>query len=221
MKGVNSFHYMMEIASTDGSVNLTAEGDVEKPDKVRISMKGITGTVGTTDMLIIGNDTYVKQPGSEQYISLGAAGTGLMNLGSLSNPGEAASVAQFADSADIVGDENVDGLATTHVTFTYDVDKAMKATEQQTGGTIGNVAATPTGMKAKGDAWIVKDTSYIHKMKFVTAAPDAGMQAKPLPGTTESTVTVTYSKFNEPVTPPIERPTNVITLPSNVGTPVP
>jgi hypothetical protein len=220
MKDLTTFHYVMEITSEQEGMSLTGEGDFEKPDKVRISMKGITGTVGTIEMIIVGSDTYMKQPGSEQYMSLGSAGTGLLNLGRLSNPGETAEITQFADSADIVGDETLDGTAVTHVTFTYDVDKAMQAAGQQA-GTGATALQTPTGTKSKADAWIAKDTNYIRKMAFITETPNASMQAQPIAGTSQSTVSITYSKFNEPVSPPIEKPTNVITLPSNLGTPVP
>lgn len=216
MKTVKSFHYTMEVGSSAGGQSFKGEGDFEMPDKVRITMSDTTGTVGNIQMIMVGNDTYMKQPGSDQYMSLGGLG-GQNGLTGFSNPAQTASIAQFADSASIVGDEKVDGIATTHVTFTYDVDKAMKSAEQQTGSAV---ASTPTNMKAKGDMWIDKSTNYIHKMVFVTNAtgpmPQTGSS-----GASESTITLTYSKYNEPINPPIEKPANVVTLPGAAGTAVP
>jgi outer membrane lipoprotein-sorting protein len=224
MKDIKTFHYTMQIES-GGTVSLTGEGDFETPDKARITMKNIPGTAGTVEMVIFGKDTYMKQAGSEQYMSLGDTGSGLMGLGGLSNPSQTSSITQFADSADIVGDENVDGLEATHITFTYDPNKAMQASTAMTGAVATAIAmATPTSMKSKADAWVDKSTGYIHKIKFVTQTTNPSPQANPVggtPTTTESTITLTYSKFNEPINPPIEKPTNVITLPNEMGTPVP
>lgn len=217
MKTVKSFHYTMDVETSGGGQAFKGEGDFVMPDNVRISMSDTMGTIGKIDMVMIGSDTYMKQPGSDQYISLGAVG-GANGLPGLNNPAQTASIAQFADSASIVGDEKVDGVDTTHVTFTYDVDKAMKAAEQQASNAVGT-APTPTKMKAKGDIWIDKSTNYIHKMVFVTKSTVPVPQGSPATG--DSTITLVYSKFNEPVTPPIEKPANVTTMPGNVGTPVP
>jgi outer membrane lipoprotein-sorting protein len=223
MKSITSFHYTMMVESSAGGQTFTGEGDFVMPDKARITMSDTTGMVGKIEMIIIGNDTYMKQPGSEQYMSLGAVGGGLGSVAGLGNPSQSSSLAQFADSASIVGDENVDGLDTTHVTFTYDVDKAMQAAAQQAGSAgsaAATAAATPTNTKAKGDVWIDKSTNYIHKMVFVSKSNMPNPQANPV-ATGDSTITIIYSKYNEPVSPAIEKPANVVTLPGNVGTPVP
>lgn len=230
MKKVTSFHFTMDVqADAAGSQTFKGEGDYMAPDKVRFTMSGlmapgapgITDTVGSSmpdiEMVMVGSETYMKQPGSEQYMSLGALG-GASGLAGFTNPAETSSITQFADSAEIVGDEKVDGVDTTHITFTYDADKAMMDTAQQMGTPL--AATTPTGVKSKGDIWIEKSTSYIHKMTIVSKAPASGMQANPV-ASGDSTVTIVYSKHNEPVSPPIEKPTNIVTIPGNVGTPVP
>lgn len=205
MKTVKSMHIKMVVMSgTEQS--LVGEGDVEPPDKVRLTMD--MGSLGSSEIVLVGQDTYMKLGTTESYTQLPASMNPLAGMGSIGDPGALQSFAQVADSADIVGDEKIDGIDTTHITFSYDLDKAMQAASS-----MGVAAPTPAQSqgKAKGEAWIEKDTNFIHQIKFVTAAAASATAGAPATG--ESTVTITYSKFNEPVSPPIEKPANVTTMP--------
>ena len=145
----------------------------------------------------------------------------LAGMGNFGDPAALQSFAQIADSAEIAGDEKIDGADSTHITFTYDLDKAMQAASANAQSAV-PTPEKPLG-KAKGEAWIEKGTNYIRRFKFVTQTESSDPSAKP--GATapvESTITITYSKFNEPISPPIEKPTNVTTMPGQLGeTPTP
>ena len=109
-------------------------------------------------------------------------------------------MADLAENATVVGDETLDGVDTTHVKFTYSADKAM-AMDMQAAGQATPTPGTSLG-EVNADLWVEKSTGYGHK--FQSSSTIAG---------TPSSTTVTYSKFNEDVTPPIEKPTNIQQMP--------
>lgn len=181
MKAVKSYHISMSITSAAGDT--TAEGDLALPDSYRM----ILTTAGTsTEIIIVGGSSYVKLPGGDQYIESPSDP-------SLLNSTNAASFAELAQDAKVVGDETIDGAATTHLTFSYDNNAAAAGT--------GATAGQDLGM-AQSDIWIDKSTNLIRQFKVSTDV--AG---------TSSTTTVTYSKFDETIDPPIEKPTNIMVMP--------
>ncbi len=84
-----------------------------------------------------------------------------------------------------MGQETINGVNTTHINYAASADDAS--------GAAGS---------AETDIWIDESTGYIHQIKVVSES-----------GGVSSTSTITYSKFDEPVSPPIEVPTNVMTMP--------
>lgn len=213
MKGVKSYHLVMK-TDAGGVGAVQAEGDFMLPDNARLTMDLGSG-LGKTEMIIIGQDSYIKNPAGDGYISTGSTGMGMTQ--SLS-PSQFSSLAQGAQNVSVVGDETIDGVSTTHLKFSYDMGK-MAAQSATAAG-----QPTPAGLTgtATADMWIEKDTNYIRQFKFVspsTAVP--GMTTPTATG--DTTITITYSKFNESVSPPIEKPTNVVTIPgaSEVQTAMP
>jgi outer membrane lipoprotein-sorting protein len=176
MQGVKSYHMSMKVETAAGNSNI--ESDVEVPDKYRMTVEA--GGV-STEVIIIGNTTYTKIPGTDQY----AETPGDASTMTQANPSEIANVAQ---NATIVGDETLDGVDTTHVKYSVNVD--------DTSGATGASSAT------EADVWIEKSTGFIHQYKIVSEA-----------GGVSSTTTIVYSKHNEPISPPIEKPANIMTLP--------
>ncbi len=100
---------------------------------------------------------------------------------SLLDAANTSDIADVAQNATVVGDETLDGVDTTHVKYSANDPTG-------TSGATGDV-----------DAWIEKSTGYIHQYKVSSSA--AGVS---------STTTVMYSKFNETIDPPIEKPDNVM-----------
>jgi outer membrane lipoprotein-sorting protein len=176
MQGVKSYHMSMKVETAAGNSNI--ESDVEVPDKYRMIVEA--GGV-STEVIIIGNTTYTKIPGTDQY----AETPGDASTMTQANPSEIANVAQ---NATIVGDETLNGVDTTHVRYSVNVD--------DTSGATGASSAT------EADVWIEKSTGFIHQYKIVSEA-----------GGVSSTTTIVYSKHNEPISPPIEKPANIMTLP--------
>lgn len=194
MKNVKSYHLVLKIVAAGTAIN--AEGDVVLPDKTRLMMD--LGPAGQAQVLVIGGHSYTKIPGQDAYVE---ASTGGSPLGASSNP---IGFAEFAESANIIGDEMIDGTDTTHVKFSYDAAKALAMAAAQSG------LATPTTVvsigKADADMWIEKSTGYMRMFKYTL-----------LVSGTDTSTTITLSKFNEEVTPPIEKPTNITTLPGALG----
>jgi hypothetical protein len=206
MKQIQSYHFVMKTEAGEG-IAVTAEGDFSRPNSVRLVMN--LGDVGNSEMIAIGDEAYYKQPGMESYIPFQGEGNPLAGMTSFTNPDEVTSFANVADSAEVVGDEQIEGADTTHVRFTYDLDRAVRAEAELSG------SPTPVEEygKAMGDMWIDKDTHFMRQIKLVMS-PEAMGGAT---GTTgETTVQITYSRFNEPVNPPIEKPTNITQLPSGI-----
>ena len=69
MKDVKTMHVAMNVMSgTEQS--LMGEGDVQPPDKVRLTMD--MGTLGKNEIIMVGQDTYMKlsTTGSDSYSSI-------------------------------------------------------------------------------------------------------------------------------------------------------
>jgi hypothetical protein len=161
-------------------------------------------------MLVVGQEVYLQQPGTQTFIPISRSGSQAAGMGLLGNPQQVTSFAQLADSANIAGDEQIDGVDTTHVQFTYDLSKVGEDA----------VAPTQTG-QATGDMWVEKSSGYARRIRIITpASAQTGQPASSTGGT--STVVITYSKFDEPISVPIEKPGNITNLPGMVaGTPTP
>jgi outer membrane lipoprotein-sorting protein len=102
------------------------------------------------------------------------------------------SMMPLIDSADVVGDETIEGVATTHLKYVFDADRAAAQAGAPTPGTgaMGKVSI---------EVWIDKATNLPVRQKTSLA---------------QGSTTQTFSKFNETVDPPIEKPTNVSEMPS-------
>src|SRR3954453_8014701 len=163
MKDLKTFHFTIETSGDPNSPNaVKGEGDFEQPDKAHLNIQvpGVQG--GSVEMIVIGQDTYMKQPGSESYIDLSGMGNPLGGVNGLNQPQQLANFATFASSANIVGDETIDGAETSKIEFTYDLGQSAAAAAQASG-----VAATPDpalqGQKSTGNIWIEKSTGYLRK----------------------------------------------------------
>jgi outer membrane lipoprotein-sorting protein len=215
MAGLESYHFTMTTDAGLG-INIGYEGDFQKPDKIR--MQTNPGTQAATEMVIIGKETYFKQPGIDSFLALGENSETASSIGELAAPEIALSLIDLANSAVMEGNENLNGAHTVRVSFTYGLNKAQEALARQSGTPF---TPTPGLGTATGLMWIEKGTDYTRQVRIVTAGRATGQPwaAK------ESAVTITYSKFNEAVNPPVEKPSNVIELPGGLptgfGTPTP
>ncbi len=180
MADLKTFHMTMKIESSVPTGNATAEIDVSKPDSFRYMLDS---NGANTEILIIGTSSYTKIPGSDQYFE-STADPSMLNSLNTTN------FADVAQGAEVIGDETIDGVATTHLSYTFD----PSSTTGVTGGQAMGVS--------KSDLWIDKSTGYVRQAKSVTEA-----------GGVTTTSTITYSKFDEPIDPPIEKPTNIMIMP--------
>jgi outer membrane lipoprotein-sorting protein len=188
MKSINSIHFVSKVDAAGTSTS--GEGDIVKPDKIRITS---TSATGKSEIIVIGSDIYSQVPGTDTYVHTGG---GDAMLGSMT----AVSLVDLAENATVVGDETLDGIDTTHIKYSYSLDKAADMAAQA----AGQANATPsTGLgEADAEIWIEKSTGYVHQTKTTSSIASVS-----------STTTTTFSKFNEAVTPPIEKPANVQEMP--------
>ena len=188
MKNVKTFHIKLAVDSAGATNNI--EGDMQLPDKMRL-----TAVAGgqTIQIIVVGASSYTQIPGGGNSYIEGPFDSSLLTTT------DTTAVGDFAQSATVVGDETVDGASTTHVKFSYDADKAAQAALQAMG--TPTTATSNLGM-ADAEMWIEKGTNYIRQFKVTSTTA----------GTT-STTTVNYSKLNETIDPPIEKPANVTTMP--------
>jgi hypothetical protein len=194
MKSVTSFHIVMNTSTV--SMTLTMEGDVAQPGKMRLAMIG--AGIGGTEVLVVDGVMYSKIPGGDTYIQT------LAHPSLLGSTTGAEVLPDIAENASVVGDETVDGTSTTHIKFSYDADKALAAFYTAIGQS--GTSSFQLG-QANADMWVDKSTGYVKQFKVASTVRG-----------TASTTTAVYSKYNEPINPPIEKPTNVMTVP---GAPTP
>jgi outer membrane lipoprotein-sorting protein len=189
MKNVKTFHIKLAVDSGGATNNI--EGDMQLPDMMRLS--AVAGGQ-TIQIIVIGTSSYTQVPGAgDSYIE------GPFDPSLLTTTTGSTAIGDFAQSATVVGDETVDGASTTHVKFSYDADKAAQAAQAALG--TPTTATSNLGM-ADAEMWIEKGTNYTRQFKVTSTTAGA-----------TSTTTVNYSKLNEIIDPPIEKPANVTTMP--------
>jgi len=183
---VQSYHIVQETQAAGQTIK--AEGDHQAPDRTRLTLD--TGAGGQIETISIGPDSYTKIP---------TLGDSYTHTSTAANATSAAmDIVPFVTEGSIVGDETVDGVAVQHFKITYDVDKMLAAIANQTGTPVAPGATMGTAMM---ELWVDKSTNLPVKQIVTTS------------GAAPSTSTITYSKYNETVSPPIEKPTNVTEMP--------
>lgn len=187
MKSVQSYHSVVTDTTDTGKNALSArlDEDFVAPDKLRIvgDIPAIgLSEAGRQEILMIGEDIYEKRPGATYYLVRKGANPDKR----FDRTHEFLKVIPILDTATIVGDEAVNGLATTHVNYTYNMKK--------TGGLVPG--------EASGDVWIEKSTVFVRKLSNAS----------------DPSVSETLSKYNELVSPPIERPLSATPAPNLFAT---
>jgi len=197
MQSLKSVHTTMQLEG--GAAAGTAEGDIDLPDKMRLTL---TTPQGTSEEILIGSKMYVKVPGTDTYMSLPSTPALLSLAATIKNMN---AYTQYAQGASLVGGEKVAGADTQHVKYCYDPDK-VNAFFFESAGLPTPAPTNSSGTLATGEMWIDRGSNYVRQYKYTVPTESGAQNAM-------QTVTVQLSKFNEPVSPPIEQPTNVQQLP--------
>jgi outer membrane lipoprotein-sorting protein len=214
MRELKSFHFTVQGAK-DGAPNLAIEGDLERPNKVRCTYQQPGKEKG--ELVVFGKDTYLKQPGSTGFV-LTPGGNDPPNIvGTLLDPEALTYYALLGSDQKLVAEEKLNGIDTVHLTFIFDPNL--------TDSRAAILAGQPTPIPQSGSSgnfvghmWVEKGTNYVHRIQWLPPVPGQGT---PDAGSQRS-VTVDYSNFNEPVTPPIAPPASYVTkTPSPVPQPTP
>jgi len=220
MGGVSTYHLVTDMQLSANPPTYTRyEGDVQQPD--RGHFKGTAGE-SMNEFTIIGNDYYLKEywePGYGHYsVPSTSPGANLNGIGGF-NTSMFSSYIHPLMEARIVGDEMLDGVATTHISFSYPTfltnmaveilgDKGRKlilAPDDRDRVSDYRSAALERFTR---DFWIEKSSGYIHKVK--TESILSRKSDKAVLGKLERIVTYSaYSAFNKAVASPIAKPSNV------------
>ena len=179
IKEVQSYHF--EYHYQYKNVTSSSFGDFTAPDRLRVTkITRLTSDapLQETNVVEVGPECYIQKSGSDVYvISIQP------NLDGCVAPHEEIEKQLLAvKSAEIVGNEIIDGIDTTHIHFIYDSAKSMGLET----GSYGESGA---------DVWIDRQTGFIHQ-QITYGGANLNLAIAP----------VTYSKINETIQPPIEKP---------------
>ncbi len=209
MKSVRSYHFHLNNPSIlRGEADspgrkllekyIQTEGDVTPP---------IARYSGEPTTLIVGKDKYVHAPGLDAYFLFeGGQDTFVFN-GGLNNPEEFLTVTQGADCAGILGEEMIEGANTIHLRFLF------KPKESPGPNPI-------FGPAEARDVWIEAETYYLRQIEVLQLWVNGSCAEMLSPGEVAldlapySSGQLRFSRFNVPISPPIDKPTNVIKAPA-------
>jgi len=180
---VETFHFTLDTRglprSATGLQLTAAEGDVATPDSAKADVTGtFAGTPVTTQMVAIGDDTWIKNPLSGAWQAIDVSTTPLALLDPVE--GVLGAMKGIADPV-LEGTEEVGGVET-----------------QKIGGTVpaANVAPLVAVKGGDGDVpvtlWIGSEDKLLRRVEIVGAVAD-GEPA-------EAQRTIEISRFDEPVT---------------------
>ena len=229
--------------SASGGNGMPLSGDVDGRDpnnpKVRLSLGGSLAG-GQMDMILVDKSIYLNMGAltGNKYAQISAdqlAKQSGVDLNQMTNPNQQLDKAKDAvTKVTCVGREDVSGTQTAHLRVTIDTAKAAAlATASSTGSSSGSGTAT-TGATSAGSAGSTTSGSGGAGAGTATTAPKAGSS---LPATTDTdlwidasnrplkvasgagqqTVTMTYSKWGEPVTIQAPPTASVTQLPGMAG----
>ena len=192
IKGLKSVHIVVDIAG--GAFSGTAVGDSVFPDRSRISMNSPDANI---DEIMIGDQAYIKLPISQSYLPVPASSAPVNVNQTLKQPRHLREKRPGRYHCGR-GEGPGGGYRPRQVPVRPQQGPINSA------WFAGRIYTAPgsTPQLSTGDMWIEKGTNYVRVFKTDVPVTDSAGNPQ------SSAVTITLSKFNEPVTPPIEKPTN-------------
>jgi hypothetical protein len=169
---LNTYHYGLNLTSTEANQSADTEGDYVAPNKGYIK-----GTVAgeQVEQLMVGDEVYVKDAGGNWVPRPEAADTGtdikLVDPNNFtSSPNPVQGMGELFNSASNyrdLGEETINGTTTRHFSF------SLTAEGMGGGDTMGMGTMPPLG---GGEVWVDPKTRYIHKVTMsVDLGPMMGM----------------------------------------------
>ncbi len=237
-RDARTYHFTVEMFGIYDGRRGTAEGDVSTTDgKVRIKYDNLM--MGHGEKLIFdgGKDVYLMRPEDPGYIAFGSSDN--ISPGAIAyflDPLQFSGHSRTTRDARLAGEEKLDGLSTSKVTYTvHDDYLSLNANEvpltplpTQAQEQLTIETPRPAGIDATVEVWIEKGTNYIlmfRELKRYNEKDFPGIPASPGPGGAAGMgsatwpMTWTFSEFNKEINPPIEKPTNI--MPTPIGDAIP
>lgn len=209
MLSAKTYHFEVEMFGIYDGRKGTSVGDVDQTGgKIRINNDNQLFGRGEELIFDSGKDVYLRQLNAPGYTALGSSDNITPGaIAYLLDPLQYSGYPGKASNIKFVGDEELNGVTVMKVTYT-----------------VSSIGVTGSGgVDATIEVWIEKSTRYILKFRELqrySAKDFPGIPASPEPGSaagTESVVwpmTWNFSKFDEEVLPPIEKPTNIMPAPT-------
>jgi hypothetical protein len=201
---VKSYHFTMRGPAEGSQAGETiAEGDVQRPDKARFQVEGgtllSTGEQLKDEIVQYEGDEYIKKGATDKYelMPFGAEGDLIYGVWGMMSPWTFDAASGFAEEVLFQGYEQIDGVETARILFTYDSSKLMARVAKGL-GTPGPMTTGPIPQFA--EACIDPQTGKVLRFRFQVLGMMVGQ------GTPWSGVTLDYSRFDDPAMQPIERP---------------
>lgn len=169
-----------QVASTSSS----GEGFFEQPDKSKVAIKS---GGRTTEVITIGDQVYVKLPGSDIWMQRDVS----ENLAKGLAPGDVADYLKNTENLELVDRRG----ETYHLKFDLDMGRYTRDVHVP-----GVDPSMFTGTKARMEVWVRKDDFYIDKLNMNFAGDLKSLGG----GHLAMAVQIDFSDFNDPVT--IEAP---------------
>ncbi|MBK5092695.1 MAG: hypothetical protein JJE48_04160 [Actinobacteria bacterium] len=163
----------------DASNFYRGEGDFEKPDKSKMTIKS---AAGKTEVITIGDTAYVKMPGSEIWTQRDVSdylATGV-------SPNDVTNYLKYTKDLKLL-DRDDDMY---HLSFNLDMGRYARVA-----GVPGVDPAVFKGMEARMEVWVLKDSFRVKKAKM----DFAGDLTKVGAGRLVMSMEVEFSDFDKPV----------------------
>src|SRR6478672_2647722 len=130
MLGLKSFHYTLQ-STKDGTPTLNIEGDLERPNKVHSTYQQAGQDKG--ELIVFGQDTYLRQPQVSGFTKSEGGNVPPEIVGQPLDPEALTYYALLGSNQKLVGEEMVDGVNTSHVTFLFNPNQVQSRAAELAG----------------------------------------------------------------------------------------
>jgi len=174
MKPVQSFHFQMTTprgkSQITNQVELDGiEGDVQRPDRFRVTFKAKAAIISLTIKAIgIGSQIWVTDPMSrdEKWIKVNGGDSGDVPLPDILNPDRLLLAAvDLVQDPKIAGQDDIDGTKTTRIKGTFDPKQVQQQVNDLTGTPVPELSSLTSDQPIPVKIWI-DEANRLRRVEF-------------------------------------------------------